>query len=91
MNYATDALSKLSQSYEETTKVVNTTGQTYNTISETLSAMQAGGKSYKEQLEVLNKNLSELNAVYEIKKKGVDNHIKESDSIYQGLRSDERP
>ncbi len=86
MNYATDALSKLSQSYEETTKVVNTTGQTYNTISETLSAMQAGGKSYKEQLEVLNKNLSALNAVYEIQKKGVDNHIKESESIYQGLQ-----
>ncbi|HOF19725.1 MAG TPA: gliding motility protein GldL [Bacteroidales bacterium] len=87
MNNANDALSRLAQSYQEATNTVNATGSSYNTIAETIAEMQAGGKSYQQQLEVLNKNLAALNAVYELQKKGADDHIKESESLYQGLQS----
>jgi gliding motility-associated protein GldL len=51
-----------------------------------MSAVEVGGKSYQQQLEVLNKNLSALNTVYELQKKGADEHIKESENLYKGLQ-----
>ena len=41
---------------------------------------------YQQQLEGLNKNLSALNSVYELQKKGADDHLKESESLYKGLQ-----
>ena len=83
---ATDALGKLSESYQAATRTVNETGSTYKTIADNLSVMQEGGRSYQQQLEMLNKNLSALNTAYELQKKGADNHLKESESLYQGLQ-----
>jgi len=68
VNVATDNLGKLADSYQATTKVINETGSTYRNMADSLSAIEVGGKSYQQQLEVLNKNLSALNAVYEIQK-----------------------
>jgi len=84
---ATDALNKLSESYQAATRTVNETGSVYKTIADTVSVMQEGGRSYQQQLEVLNKNLSALNTAYELQKKGADNHLKESESLYSGLQS----
>jgi len=84
---ATESLGKLSESYQSVTKVVGETGSTYKTIADNLAVMNEGSKSYKQQLETLNKNLSALNASYELQKKGADNHLKESESLYQGLQS----
>lgn len=84
---ATDALGKLSESYQAATRTVNETGSTYKTIADNLSVMQEGGRSYQQQLEMLNKNLSALNTAYELQKKGADNHLKESESLYQGLQN----
>jgi len=86
INNATDSLGKLSESYQATTKVVSETGSTYKNIADTLAVMESGGKSYQQQLEVLNKNLSALNAVYELQKKGADGHLKESESLYKELQ-----
>ena len=52
-----------------------------------LAVMQEGGRSYQQQLEMLNKNLSALNTAYELQKKGADNHLKESESLYSGLQN----
>lgn len=87
INSATDALNKLTESYQAATRTVDETGSTYKTIAETLSLIQEGGKSYQQQLEILNKNLAALNAVYELQKKGADDHLKESESLYKGLQS----
>jgi gliding motility-associated protein GldL len=84
---ATDALGKLSESYQAATRTVNETGSTYKIIADNLSVMQEGGRSYQQQLEMLNKNLSALNTAYELQKKGADNHLKESESLYQGLQN----
>jgi len=86
INNATDSLGKLADSYQNTTKVINETGSTYKNMADSLSQIEMGGKSYQQQLEVLNKNLSALNAVYELQKKGADDHVKESDNLFQGLQ-----
>jgi gliding motility-associated protein GldL len=86
INGATDSLGKLAESYQATTKVINETGSTYKNMADSLSVIEVGGKSYQQQLEVLNKNLSALNSAYELQKKGADDHIKESETLYKGLQ-----
>jgi len=83
---ANDSLSKLSESYQETTKVIDETGSSYRNMAESISAIEAGGKSYQQQLEAVNKNLSALNAVYELQKKDADEHVKQSDALYRGVQ-----
>ena len=86
INSANDSLGKLSDSYQSTTKLINETGSTYRNMADSLSVIEVGGKSYQQQLETLNKNLSALNSVYELQRKGADEHIKESDSLYKGIQ-----
>jgi gliding motility-associated protein GldL len=86
MNTANESLGKLAESYQTTTRVINETGSNYKNIADSLSTIESGGKSYQQQLETLNKNLSALNAVYELQKKGTDDHIKESEALYKGLQ-----
>jgi len=83
---ATESLGKLTESYTETAKAINETGSTYKNMADSFSIIEVGGKSYQEQLETLNKNLSALNAVYELQKQGADNHLKESEELYKGLQ-----
>jgi gliding motility-associated protein GldL len=83
---ATESLGKLTESYNATTKAINDTGSTYKNMADSFSIIEVGGKSYQQQLETLNKNLSALNAVYELQKKSADDHIKESESLYKGLQ-----
>ena len=63
---ADESLGKLADSYQSTTKVINETGSNYKNIADSLSVIEVGGKSYQQQLESLNKNLSALNAAYEL-------------------------
>ena len=86
IDVANSSLGQLADSYKSTTKVINETGSTYKNMADSLSVIEVGGKSYQQQLETLNKNLSALNTVYELQKKGADDHIKESDAIYKGLQ-----
>jgi gliding motility-associated protein GldL len=86
INVANNSLGKLAESYQNTTKVINETGSNYKNIADSLSVIETGGKSYQQQLESLNKNLSALNAAYELQKKGADEHLKESESLYKGLQ-----
>lgn len=86
INVADNSLNKLAESYQNTTKVINETGSNYKNIADSLSVIETGGKSYQQQLESLNKNLSALNAAYELQKKGADEHLKESESLYKGLQ-----
>jgi gliding motility-associated protein GldL len=86
VNGATESLGKLAESYQNTTKVINETGSTYKNMADSLSQIEVGGKSYQQQLEVLNKNLSALNAVYELQKRGADDHLKESDALFKGVQ-----
>jgi gliding motility-associated protein GldL len=83
---ADESLGKLAESYQSTTKVINEPGSNYKNIADSLSVIETGGKSYQQQLEALNKNLSALNAAYELQVKGAGEHTKESDALYKGLQ-----
>jgi gliding motility-associated protein GldL len=83
---ANDSLGKLSDSYKSTTNLINDTSSAYRTMVDSLSVIEVGGKSYQQQLESLNKNLSALNAVYELQRKGTNDHVKESESLYKGIQ-----
>ncbi len=87
VNAANDSLGKLSESYKSTTNIINETSSTYRNMAESFSVIEAGGKSYQQQLESLNKNLSALNAVYELQRKSADDHIKESETLYKGVQN----
>jgi gliding motility-associated protein GldL len=87
VNTATDSLGKLSESYTSTAKLINETSSTYRNMADSFSTIEVGGKSYQQQLEVLNKNLSALNSVYELQRKGVDEHVKETENLYKGVQS----
>jgi len=86
VNTAKESLGKLADSYQTTAKIINETGSTYRNMADSLSVIEVGGKSYQQQLETLNKNLSALNAVYELQRKGADDHIKESETLYKGIQ-----
>ncbi|MBE3086507.1 MAG: gliding motility protein GldL [Bacteroidetes bacterium] len=86
INNANESLGRLSESYQATTKVINETGSTYKNVADSLSVIEVGGKSYQQQLESLNKNLSALNSVYELQRKGADDHLKDSETLYKGIQ-----
>ncbi len=68
---------ELSTSYNELTNSVKTD---YSNIS-------AGHKEFADQLNVLNKNLAELNGSYEMQINGSKNHIKETENVYKGMEN----
>jgi gliding motility-associated protein GldL len=84
---ADESLGKLSDSYQSTAKIINETGSNYKNIADSLSVIEVGGKSYQQQLESLNKNLSALNSAYELQLKGAGDHTKESEALYKGLQN----
>jgi gliding motility-associated protein GldL len=86
ISVANDSLGKLADSYQTTARIINDTGSTYRNMADSLAVIEVGGKSYQQQLETLNKNLSALNAVYELQRKGADEHIKESETLYKGIQ-----
>ena len=83
---ADESLGKLADSYQSTAKVINETGSNYKNIADSLSVIEVGGKSYQQQLESLNKNLSALNTAYELQLKGTNSNVKESDALYKGIQ-----
>jgi gliding motility-associated protein GldL len=83
---ATVSLDKLNGTYQETEKVIRDSNNSYRNIADSLAIVESGGKSYQTQLESLNKNLSALNAVYELQLRSTNDHMKESDSVYKGLQ-----
>lgn len=87
INSATESLNGLTDSYQTTAKLINETSSTYRNMADSFSVIEVGGKSYQQQLESLNKNLSALNTVYELQKKGADEHIRESETLYKGVQN----
>jgi gliding motility-associated protein GldL len=77
----------LSESVKQTARSMTDSGAVYQAISESSKNIETGGKSYHEKLEVLNKNLSALNAAYELQLRGANDHVKSSDVIYKGIEA----
>ncbi|MBE9509481.1 MAG: gliding motility protein GldL [Bacteroidetes bacterium] len=80
-----ESVTRLSGSYDKTANLITESGSNYQQLSESFSLIENGSKSYGEQLESLNKNMSALNAVYELQLQGTDGHLKTSDALYKNL------
>jgi len=81
-----DSLGQLGDSYKNTAKIINETGVSYKNMTESLSNLESSSKSYHDQLESVNKNLSALNAVYELQLKGSNEQMKDSDELARGVQ-----
>ncbi|MQY80371.1 MAG: gliding motility protein GldL [Bacteroidetes bacterium] len=80
-----ESVGRLSESYDKTANLIEESGRNYQQLSDSFSHIQDGSKSYSEQLETLNKNLSALNAVYELQLQGTNEHLKTTEDLYSGL------
>jgi gliding motility-associated protein GldL len=82
---ANESLSLLSESVKQTARSMNDTSNVYHAIGESSKTIETGGKSYHEKLEALNKNLSALNAAYELQLRGANDHVKSTEVVYKGI------
>jgi gliding motility-associated protein GldL len=80
-----NSLEKLEHSYQSTAKIVNETGSSYRDMTESLTKIEGSSKSYQDQLEMVNKNLSALNAVYELQLKGANEQVKDTEEMMKGV------
>jgi gliding motility-associated protein GldL len=82
---ANESLTNLSDSVKQTARSMSDTSMVYQAIGESSKSLETGGKSYQERLEALNKNLSALNAAYELQLRNASDHVKSSEVIYKGI------
>ncbi len=79
------SVDRLSESYDKTANLITESGTNYQRLSESFTHIEDGSKSYNEQLESLNKNLSALNAVYELQLQTSNEQLKKAEDAYSGL------
>jgi gliding motility-associated protein GldL len=70
-----DSVSTLTQSY----------GALAQSVKQDVSVISENSRNYGAQLESVNKNLSALNAAYELQLRGANEHLKESQAMYSGF------
>ncbi len=77
------------QSAEQVAKSGGEVAGSYQRIAETLKGehdmISQSGRTHEQHLEALNKNLSALNAVYELQAKEGSEHLKGSQKVYSGI------
>jgi gliding motility-associated protein GldL len=84
---ANESFMNLSESVKQTSRSMTDASTVYQSIGESSKGIDTGGKSYHEKLEILNKNLSALNAAYELQLRGANDHVKSSEVIYKGVEA----
>jgi len=80
------SLGQLDQSYQNTAKIITETGGNYKNMTEALTKVEATSSSYQDQLSTMNKNLSALNAVYELQLKGANEQVKDAEQLMKGVQ-----
>ena len=86
VNSANSSLENLAATYKSTTDILNSSSANYQKVADAITVIDEGGKSYQKQIEALNKNLAALNTAYELQKKGADDHVRESATLYNELQ-----
>lgn len=80
-----DSVNRLSGSYDKTANLITESGTNYQRLAKSFTHLEDGSKSYNQQLETLNKNLSALNAVYELQLQNSNEQLKKVEDAYSGL------
>jgi gliding motility-associated protein GldL len=82
---ANESLMNLSNSVSQTARTMSDATNIYQSIGDSSKTIDTGGKAYNDKLEALNKNLSALNAAYELQLRGANDHVKNTEVIYKGI------
>lgn len=93
LNKATGNVEQLAQSYERANESVSNSVETlasaYTRASRTLESFAVANdeaSNYSEQLGKVSKNLSALNAAYELQLQGSSEHLKATNTLYEGIQ-----
>ena len=81
------SLGQLDESYRKTAGIVNDTGSSYKNMTEALGKVELTSSSYQEHMATMNKNLSALNAVYELQLKNTNDQVKNTGELLTGVQS----
>ncbi|MDD2635224.1 MAG: gliding motility protein GldL [Bacteroidales bacterium] len=84
---------QLASSYEKSAEMISSSGEglanAYNKLTDSmnseLSLSADSGQTYNEQLGIMNKNLTALNAVYELQLQGTNQQMEATKTLYSGL------
>lgn len=91
---ATGNVDRLSQAYERANESVSSSVEqlagAYTRASRTLESFATANEeseNYNEQLGKISKNLSALNAAYELQLQGSNEHLKATNTLYEGIQT----
>ena len=91
---ATDNVSSLSEAYQRANESVSSSvdqlAGAYSRASRTLESFATANEessNYNEQLGKISKNLSALNAAYELQLQGSNDHLKATNTLYEGIQT----
>jgi gliding motility-associated protein GldL len=94
LNKATGNVDKLAQAYDRANESVSSSvdqlANAYTRASRTLESFSVANDeahNYSEQLGKVSKNLSALNAAYELQLQGSNEHLKATNTLYEGIQT----
>jgi gliding motility-associated protein GldL len=94
INKATSNVDQLSQAYQRANDSVSSSvdqlAGAYSRASKTLESFASANEessNYNEQLGKVSKNLSALNAAYELQLQGSNDHLKATNTLYEGIQT----
>ncbi len=82
---AAESVGSLSATFQQTAAGLQQSASAINSSSAAMTAISDSSKGYAAQLEGMNKNLSALNAVYELQLRGTNDHLQKSQAVYSGM------
>jgi gliding motility-associated protein GldL len=93
VNKASGTVDRLAQAYDRANESVNSSvdqlANAYTRASRTLESFSVANdeaSNYSEQLGKVSKNLSALNAAYELQLQGSNEHLKATNTLYEGIQ-----
>lgn len=94
MNKASGTVDRLAQAYDRANESVSSSvdqlANAYTRASRTLESFSVANdeaSNYSEQLSKVSKNLSALNAAYELQLQGSNEHLKATNTLYEGIQT----
>ena len=94
VNKASGTVDRLAQAYDRAndsvTSSVDQLANAYTRASKTLESFSVANdeaSNYSEQLGKVSKNLSALNAAYELQLQGSNEHLKATNTLYEGIQT----
>ena len=85
INTAAESVGNLSASFQQTAIGLQQSASAISSSSAAMTNISDSSKGYAAQLEGMNKNLSALNAVYELQLRGTNDHLQKTQVVYGSM------